>query len=154
MSPGTGKALDLVWEFIAFLLTAFAFLLVGASITVGELVAALPWIAWGVVAILFGRAVVIYGLLGGVSRLAARGGAGQAVSIGWLHVLFWAGLRGAVAVAMALSLPIDFPQRALLQQIAFRIVLFTLFVQGTTPQRVVVPAGAIERPEALVDPVL
>src|SRR5258706_7553714 len=78
MSPGTGKALDLVWEFIAFLLTAFAFLLVGASITVGELVAALPWIAWGVVAILFGRAVVIYGLLGGVSRLAARGGAGQA----------------------------------------------------------------------------
>ena len=154
MSRRTEDALDLVWEFIAYLLTAFAFLLVGASITVAELVAALPWIAWGVVAIVVGRAVVIYGLLGGVSRLAARGGAGEAVSIGWLHVLFWAGLRGAVAVAMALALPIDFPQRALLQQITFGIVLFTLFVQGTTAQRVVVAAGAVERPEPRVDPVL
>ena len=154
MSRRTEDALDLVWEFIAYLLTAFAFLLVGASITVGELAAALPWVAWGVVAILVGRAIVIYGLLGGVSRLASFGGAGRAVSIGWLHVLFWAGLRGAVAVAMALSLPIDFPQRALLQQITFGIVLFTLFVQGTTAQRVVVAAGAVERPEPLVDPVL
>ena len=51
---------------------------------------------------------------------------------GWLHVLFWAGLRGAVAVAMALSLPADIPQRALLQEITFGVVLFTLLVQGTT----------------------
>ena len=50
----------------------------------------------------------------------------------WLHVLFWAGLRGAVAVAMALSLPADIPQRALLQEITFGVVLFTLLVQGTT----------------------
>ncbi|HYN70258.1 MAG TPA: sodium:proton antiporter [Candidatus Eisenbacteria bacterium] len=153
MSPRTEEALDFTWEFMAYLLTAFAFLLVGASITVGELVAALPWIAWGVIAILVGRAVVIYGLLGGVSRLPAFGGAGR-ISIGWLHVLFWAGLRGAVAVAMALSLPVDFPQRALLQQITFGIVLFTLFVQGSTAQRVVVAAKAVERPEPLVDPVL
>ena len=51
---------------------------------------------------------------------------------GWLHVLFWAGLRGAVAVAMALSLPADIPQRALLQEITFGVVLFTLLVQGST----------------------
>ncbi len=47
-------------------------------------------------------------------------------------MLFWAGLRGAVAVAMALSLPADVPQRALLQEITFGVVLFTLLVQGTT----------------------
>jgi NhaP-type Na+/H+ or K+/H+ antiporter len=46
--------------------------------------------------------------------------------------MFWAGLRGAVAVAMALSLPADFPQRTLLQEITFGVVLFTLLVQGTT----------------------
>ena len=33
---------------------------------------------------------------------------------------------------MALSLPVDLPQRALLQEITFGIVLFTLLIQGTT----------------------
>ena len=61
----------------------------------------------------------------------------EVVPAGWLHVLFWAGLRGAVAVAMALSLPADIPQRALLQEITFGVVLFTLLVQGTTIGRVV-----------------
>ena len=61
----------------------------------------------------------------------------EVVPAGWLHVLFWAGLRGAVAVAMALSLPADVPQRDLLQEITFGVVLFTLLVQGTTIGRVV-----------------
>ena len=49
-----------------------------------------------------------------------------------MNVLFWAGLRGAVAVAMALALPVSVPERTLLQEITFGIVLFTLIVQGTT----------------------
>lgn len=50
----------------------------------------------------------------------------------WLHVLFWSGLRGAVDVALALSLPSDVPQRHLLQEITFGIVPFTLLFQGMT----------------------
>ena len=38
---------------------------------------------------------------------------------------------------MALSLPTDIPQRALLQEITFGVVLFTLLVQGTTIGRVI-----------------
>lgn len=149
MSERTREALDTVWEFIAFLLTAFVFMLVGLAISLPDLAGALPSIAWGIAAVLLGRALVVYGLLGGASKLFQRGSAGGPVPIGWLHVMFWAGLRGAVAVAMALSLPIDFPQRALLQEITFGIVLFTLFVQGTTAERVVVRAGAITVPPAL-----
>ena len=51
--------------------------------------------------------------------------------------MFWGGLRGAVAVAMALALPADIPQRGLLQQIMFGVVLFTLIVQGTTIGRLI-----------------
>jgi CPA1 family monovalent cation:H+ antiporter len=145
MSERTSDALDTVWDFIAFLLTAFAFMLVGLAIPLSDLAGSLPSIAWGVVAIVVGRAVVIYGLLGGASNLGRRFGA-AAIPTGWLHVMFWAGLRGAVAVAMALSLPADFPERALLQAITFGIVLFTLFVQGTTAERVVLRAGAVEPP--------
>ncbi len=76
--------------------------------------------------------MIVYVLLGGASRLAPRPGLAERVPAGWLHVLFWAGLRGAVAVAMALSLPVDIPQRDLLQEITFGVVLFTLLVQGTT----------------------
>ena len=99
------EALDIVWELVAFLLTAIAFLLVGIAISAGDLVAAAPWVAWGLVGVVVGRAVVVYGLLGGTARLLSRRDPGSAVPMGWLHVLFWAGLRGAVAVAMALALP-------------------------------------------------
>jgi CPA1 family monovalent cation:H+ antiporter len=143
MREQTREALDTVWGFIAFLLTAFVFLLVGLAISIADLATVLPSIAWGIAAVLVGRAIVVYGLLGGTSRLLGRGSAGGPVPMGWLHVLFWAGLRGAVAVAMALSLPTDFPQRLLLQEITFGIVLFTLFVQGTTAELVVKRAGAV-----------
>ena len=75
---------------------------------------------------------MVYVLLGGVARFLPVVGARGGLPVGWLHVLFWAGLRGAVAVAMALALPVDVPQRALLQEITFGIVLFTLLVQGST----------------------
>jgi CPA1 family monovalent cation:H+ antiporter len=141
------EALDIVWEFIAFLLTAFAFLLVGLAISFDDLVAAAPSIVWGLVAILVGRSIVVYGLLGGAARLLRERTLLTTVPLGWLHVLFWAGLRGAVAVAMALSLPEGFPQRALLQEITFGIVLFTLFVQGTTAERVVARLGVARSDE-------
>lgn len=141
LGPAALTALDTVWEFIAFLLTAFAFLLVGLAISFSDLLSALPSIAWGLVAILIGRAVVIYGLLGGTAKLLRERPRLIPVPLPWLHVMFWAGLRGAVAVAIALSLPPDFPQRARLQEITFGVVLFTLFVQGTTAERVVARLG-------------
>ena len=135
MSARTQEAIDTVWEFLSFILTTIVFLLVGLAITPGSLFdAALP-IAVGIVAVLAGRVIVIYGLLGGAARVVRRGGPG--LPRGWLHVLFWSGLRGAVAVALALSLPDSIPQRSLLQAITFGIVLFTLIVQGGTIRWVV-----------------
>jgi CPA1 family monovalent cation:H+ antiporter len=141
MSERTQEALNTVWEFVAFLLTALVFLLVGLVITLPNLVSALGSIAWGVLAILLGRAVAVYLLLGGTSRVVSDR-VHPAIPLAWLHVMFWAGLRGAVAVAMALSLPVDFPQRELLQEVTFGIVLFTLMVQGTTTDLVIRRTGA------------
>ncbi|HTK45050.1 MAG TPA: sodium:proton antiporter [Patescibacteria group bacterium] len=142
LSPRALDTLDVVWELIAFLLTAFAFLLVGLAISPSDLVADAGTILWGLVAVLVARAVAVYGLVGGLAALMGERAHWPKPPIGWLHVLFWAGLRGAVAIAMALSLPEDFPQRALLQQITFGVVLFTLFVQGTTAGLVVGRTGA------------
>ena len=142
LSPRALETLDDVWELIAFLLTAFAFLLVGFAISIGDLISGAGAILWGVVGVLVARVVAVYGLVGGMALLIGERAHWPRPPMGWLHVLFWAGLRGAVAVAMALSLPADFPERALLQQVTFGVVLFTLFVQGTTAGRVVARAGA------------
>ena len=132
LSAATFTALDQTWEFIAFLLTAFVFLLIGLAITVGSLVDSAGAIALGVVGILVGRALVVYLMLGGASRVVGSLGRGSPIPTAWLHVLFWAGLRGAIAAGLALSLPEDLPERSHLQGIVFGITLFTLLVQGTT----------------------
>ena len=130
------EAIDTVWEFLAFILTGVAFLLIGIAISLDVLADTATYIAWGIVAVLVGRAIVIYGLLGGSSAVAHRLGLAPAIPLGWLHVINWTGLRGAVAMALVLSLPSDLPSRTLLQGTTFGIVLFTVLVQGTTAARV------------------
>jgi NhaP-type Na+/H+ or K+/H+ antiporter len=51
----------------------------------------------------------------------------------WQHVLNWGGLRGAICLALALSLPASMgSDRELIRVMAFGVVLFTLLVQSTT----------------------
>ena len=153
LSRRAREEIDDVWAFLAFLLTGLVFLLIGLAMTPDRLAGAIVPIAWAVAAITAGRAVVVYGLLGGASALAERLGRGPRMPVGWLHVIFWGGLRGAVAVALALALPADVPQRDLLQGLTFGVVLFTLLVQGTTAPRVLRWAR-IERHNPPTAPVL
>ena len=44
----------------------------------------------------------------------------------------WSGLRGAVSLAAALALPLDFPERNLILLLTFAVILATLVGQGLT----------------------
>jgi len=132
LSKATERAFDAVWEPLALALTALIFLVVGIAIGRSGVLSEVGPIAWGVVAVLAARAAVVYGLIGGAVALLGRRRVAPNLPARWLHPLFWAGLRGGVATAAALSLPLDFPERELLQRITFGIVLVTLLVQGTT----------------------
>jgi CPA1 family monovalent cation:H+ antiporter len=44
--------------------------------------------------------------------------------------LFWGGLRGALALALALALPPEVPDRASIVTVSFAVVAFSVFVQG------------------------
>lgn len=58
------------------------------------------------------------------------------VSFGNLSILTWAGLRGGIFIAMALSLP-DSPYRELILSACYFIVIFSIIVQGLTLNKVV-----------------
>jgi CPA1 family monovalent cation:H+ antiporter len=81
---------------------------------------------------------VVYGLIGAGERLLPGA---SLLPLSYLHVMFWSGLRGAIAVALVLALPSDLPQRDLLTGAVYGIVLVTLLFQGTTASRVVRHAG-------------
>ena len=57
-----------------------------------------------------------------------------AVPLDEQHLLWWGGLRGALALALALALPPHIPQREDILIVAFAVVTFSVIVQGlTTP---------------------
>jgi monovalent cation:H+ antiporter, CPA1 family len=135
------QAMDTVWEFAAYLLTTFVFLLIGLAIGIDEVIEAfLPALAV-FAALLVARALIVYVLLGRGSRLLASWRWGQPFSDQWLHLIAWSGLRGAVSVALALSLPVGVPDRDMLQGIIFACVLLTLLLQGTTVEVLVTRLG-------------
>ena len=65
------------------------------------------------------------------SQFALRGTAERFPSK-WGLVVTWSGLRGALSMLLALSLPRDFVDRELLIAMTFGVVLLSLFVQGLT----------------------
>lgn len=122
---GSQPLVDL-WSFLAFVANAALFLELGMTVRATDLFDYRTSVIWGIAAALVGRAVVAYAMGPAMTPL------GSPVSLREQHVLFWGGLRGAVALAAALSLPPEFPHQAELLAMTYGVVLFTLLVQGLT----------------------
>ena len=80
-------------------------------------------------AVILTRAITVYGL-GSLSNWLAK----SEIGIPEQTVIWWGGLRGSVAIALALSVPQSIPERNVIIDIIFGVVLFTLLVQGLTTQ--------------------
>jgi len=143
MSPTTRIVLVNFWEYVAFLASSLVFLLIGLEVNVPALAANWQPALWAVAAVLAARAVVVYGLTWLTNRWLA-----EPVPRRWQHVLAWGGLRGAISLALALSLPLALPQRDRLLAMAFGVVLFTLLVQATTMRPLIRALHIVTRGEA------
>ena len=73
-----------------------------------------------------GRAVAVYPICFAFSRSR------WAVPLNQQHLLWWGGLRGALALALALALPAEVPYREDILIVAFAVVAFSVIVQGLT----------------------
>jgi len=143
MSPTTKIMLFNFWEYLAFLANSLVFLLIGLDVDLPQLWANLGAIVVAVVAVLISRGVAVYGLSWLIHGIKGR----PHIPLRWRHVLFWGGLRGAISLALALSLPVALPERGMLEAMTFGVVLFTLLGQGTTIPSLLKRLGLIERPQ-------
>ncbi len=139
MSPTTRVVVFNFWETAAFLANSFIFLLIGLTINLASLFGNWQAIVWAILAVLAARAVSIYGLSAFSHGLPAK----------WKHVLYWGGLRGSIALALALSLPaagtLFAASAGPLQAMTFGVVLFTLLVQGFTTDGLMKRLRIVER---------
>jgi len=142
MSGETSRLLDDLWEYLGFFANAIVFLLVGLSVHVRDLAANAWPVAAAIVAVLVARVLVVEA----VGRATARGP--LAAPPRERVVYIWAGLRGALTIALALGLPAATPRRELLIAMAFGVVLFTLVVQGVTLPLLLRALGLVHPPAA------
>ena len=130
-SPSTRLTLDNFWEVLVFLVNSMVFLIIGLEINLTELSPNLGDVGIAVGAVVVGRVFVVYGL-GFLHRLAQPS---RRVSMGYRHIQYWGGLRGAISLALALTLAeAGFDQEVVdtVLLMTFGVVLFTLLVQGTS----------------------
>jgi CPA1 family monovalent cation:H+ antiporter len=126
MSAQTLAAMKSFWEYVSFVINSLVFLLIGLEVHVGALLHAWRPVLFAIAAVLIGRALSVY-LLVPISNLFAK-----RIPHRWQHVAVWGGLRGALALALALSLDSAFPYRNQILDITFGVVIFSILVQGLT----------------------
>jgi CPA1 family monovalent cation:H+ antiporter len=120
------EAVEQFWEYPAFFANSFIFLLIGMRLAIQNFKAFLVPAIIAILLVTFSRAIAIYpcSLLFARSKLRIKS-AHQ-------HILFWGGLRGALALALALGLPLDLPGHDEIITVAFAVVAFSILVQGLT----------------------
>jgi CPA1 family monovalent cation:H+ antiporter len=131
MSDEVADYLEKFWELIDEILNAMLFLLIGVEVLMvafapQRIVAGLASVA----VVLLARLVSVWVP---VTLVRRRAGFTPAV----VRILTWAGLRGGISVALALSLP-PIPEKPLILTCTYVVVLFSILVQGSTIRRVLV----------------
>ena len=145
MSPTTREAVSSTWEFFGFLANSLIFLLIGLELDIAK-----SWQYIGptlvAIAIVLVVRVIVVALSSGVLRYIHR-----PLPYRWQTVLVWGGLRGSIALALALSIPATlggaqpFPDRDLILVMTFGVILFSLLVQGLTVEPLLKRLGLIGR---------
>jgi monovalent cation:H+ antiporter, CPA1 family len=126
ISDAGRHALQPFWEYLAFVANSLIFLLIGAQVAQQHFSGLWLPVLVAIVLVTLGRAIAIYPLCAVFARSRLK------VQSRHQHILFWGGLRGALALALALALPEDLPHRDAIITITFAVVAFSVFAQGLT----------------------
>ena len=142
------------WQVMVFVFEAFIFILIGLSLRgvldrVGGLDVVIHQMALPVLAIVLAMTAARFLWIFGSDALLAvlnAFGIRRARPIGAppATVLSWAGMRGVVTLAVALTLPAALPARDFMLVAAFAVILVTVLLQGTTLGLVIRAIGLVD----------
>lgn len=128
-------------EALGFVLEALVFILIGFSLRevidraggVGALGSMAVVVLAVVGAVTAARFVWIMGS-DSLAALARQAGFTRVSPLGWRQgvTLGWAGMRGVVTLAIALTLPLEMPGRDLMLVSAFAVIFATVIIQGSS----------------------
>ncbi len=130
MSPLTRRHLDSFWELTDEVLNAVLFVLIGLEVLI------LPYDLRYISATLLLIPLVLLARFMSVGTTVTALRTVSHFSRGTVRILTWAGLRGGISVALALSLPAG-PERNALVTITYGIMVFSILIQGMTVGRLV-----------------
>lgn len=142
MSPSTRLAVESFWKYVAFALNSIVFLLIGFEVHITDLAASWQMILVAYLAVTVGRALVIFGVSSLIRNSRER------IPWSWSVIMTWGGLRGALPMVLALSLPRSFPHRELLVTMTFGVVIISILVHGLTVSRFLAWLGIVTGSEA------
>ncbi|MFT6644620.1 MAG: CPA1 family monovalent cation:H+ antiporter, partial [Patiriisocius sp.] len=125
ISPSTEEFMEHFWEYLAYLANVVIFLMVGMQIDLVALWASIDLILLVFVGMLISRAVVVFGVVPLIGKFRGV----EAIGMPYRMVMYWGGLRGAIALAIVLSMP-EFEYKDTLVAVVMGAVVFTLVIQG------------------------
>ncbi len=128
ISPSVSHFMHSFWEYLAFVANSLIFVLVGLALSPVLIFGSLTAMLLAIPIVYFGRAVGIALMVPIVNRTRMI----EPIDGRYQLVMFWGGLRGALALALALSLPPDFAARNLILVAAMGVVMATLLVNALT----------------------
>lgn len=120
------ESIESFWEYAAFVVNSVIFIFLGINEAVQNFAPVLIPIIVAIIAVIVGRAIAIYPIAAAFSPTALK------VDRKHQHILFWGGLRGALALALALGIPDSVPYRQEILLVTFGVVAFSVFAQGLT----------------------
>ncbi len=125
MSEDTRTYVQTFWTLLDEILNSVLFLLIGLEVlVVAESIGHLEIALLAIPVTLLARALCVALPITILSR-------SEVFTRGAIPVLIWGGLRGGIAVALALSLP-ESAYKATILSITYAVVLFSIIVQGLT----------------------